>query len=356
LASADINQAANAAPKTQTKEATRQNSTAIAEVAKSSKQWTGVAVDKSGSLFVNFPRWSDDVPVAVGKINAHGTVEPFPNAAWNSWKPGEKSDQKFVCVQAVYVDRSGNLWVLDPASPKMQGVVAGGAKLVSFDPKTGKELKRFKFDSAAAPEKSYLNDVRFDSDMRHAFITDSGLGAIVVLDLATGKARRLLSTHESTKSERLPIVINGTTWTRDGKQPSIAADGIAVDKGGKYLYYDALTARTLYRIPIAALLNEKLSEKDLSAKVEKLTAVGPNDGLEDGPGDYIYVTDLQQKAVTRWKPGMKQPEVVVKDDRLSWPDSLAVGPAGEIYVSCSRIHEGSQPKAPYVIFKFKIDK
>jgi hypothetical protein len=81
------------------------------------QQVTGVGVSqKSGRIFVNFPLWSDDHLLSVAEI-IDGQPRPFPNEEWN--KPGDPSSH-FVCVQSVVVDDEDNLWVLDPAAPKMQ--------------------------------------------------------------------------------------------------------------------------------------------------------------------------------------------------------------------------------------------
>src|SRR5688500_7164229 len=82
------------------------------------QQVTGVAVSKSGRVFVNFPNWSDDHTISVAEI-VGGKPKPFPNEQLN--QPGPVTSH-FVCVQSVYVDDTDNLWILDPASPKMQGV------------------------------------------------------------------------------------------------------------------------------------------------------------------------------------------------------------------------------------------
>jgi hypothetical protein len=103
-----------------------------------------------------------------------------------------------VCVQSVVVDDQDALWVLDPASPKTEAVVKGGPKLVKIDLAT-RVTQSVIFDEDVAPERSYLNDVRLDTKTGHAFITESGTGAIIVVDLKSGKARRLLASDPSTK-------------------------------------------------------------------------------------------------------------------------------------------------------------
>ena len=94
------------------------------------QQVTGVGVStKSGRVFVNFPYWSDQHSISVAEI-VSGQPKPFPNDEWN--KPGLPASH-FVCVQSVVVDDQDNLWVLDPAAPKMQEIVKGGPKLVKID-------------------------------------------------------------------------------------------------------------------------------------------------------------------------------------------------------------------------------
>jgi hypothetical protein len=45
-------------------------------------------------------------------------------------------------VQSVVVDDQDNLWVLDPAAPKMQEIVEGGPKLVKIDLATNRSCRR----------------------------------------------------------------------------------------------------------------------------------------------------------------------------------------------------------------------
>ena len=86
------------------------------------QQVTGVGVSqKSGRIFVNFPLWSDDHLLSVAEI-VNGQPHAFPDDEWN--KPGPAGDH-FICVQSVVVDDQDNLWILDPAAPKMQEIVKG---------------------------------------------------------------------------------------------------------------------------------------------------------------------------------------------------------------------------------------
>ena len=101
-------------------------------VATSERQWTGIAVSSSARVFVNFPRWSDDVPVSVGEL-IDGQVRPYPDVARQAWVSGADPRDAFVCVQSVVIDARDRLWILDPANPSFAGVVSGGPKLVEVD-------------------------------------------------------------------------------------------------------------------------------------------------------------------------------------------------------------------------------
>ncbi len=223
---------------------------------------TGVTVSQSHRIFVNFPRWGDDVPFTVAEL-IDGKPVPFPNAEINNW-PGAKlpnpnafqdegADQThFVSVQSVVVDPADRLWVLDTGAPKLKNIVPGGPKLVCIDLKTNKIIRTILLPPEVAGTDSYMNDVRFDlrvgetgpqdgqtevgsrpapnpnappPDPSHpnaqrspgqpvtgqtdslkgtAYITDSssrGPNAIIVVDLATGHAVRRLNQHISTIAE-----------------------------------------------------------------------------------------------------------------------------------------------------------
>ncbi len=325
----------------------------LTQLATSKNQWTGIAVSKKNRVFVCFPRWSDNVPVSVGELLVDGSVSAFPDKRWNSWKTQTiTGSDSFVCVQSVYVDKDDYLWILDPAAPKFQGPVANAAKLVKFNLKTNKIDKVFPL-STVAPPKSYLNDVRIDTGKQIAYITDSGLGGIVVLDLKSGKARRVLTTSTALKAENTTITIDGKPVTK-----KIHSDGIALDSKGDYLYFQALTGRTLYRIATKDLLNDKLTEPNLDTKVEKVAKTCIADGIEFGIDGMLYITSLEDHSIKKLDVNStdKKLATVIKDSQLVWPDSLAMRNDGFIYVTASQINLMPSPPTPYRIFRFKTDE
>ena len=314
----------------------------LQQVAEFDHQVTGVTVAKDGRIFVNFPRWTEDAPVSVAEVASDGSIRPYPDQTWNAWRNAKRDEmdpgRHFVCVQSVVADEQGNLWVLDPAAPAQSTLVPGGPKLVKID-LAGNAVKQvIAFDETAAPQGSYLNDVRFSSDGRLAYITDSGArGALLVVDLASGKARRLLDGHPSTQPEKgVVIKTDGKPLRRpDGRGVEFAADGIALSPDGKYLYWQAIKGRTLYRIATSALADAALPAKSVEDKVEKVGENGPADGLLFDRQGRMYISAVEENAIKVREDG--KVSVLLQDSRLRWPDTFALGPDGAVYVTSSRI-------------------
>ncbi len=316
------------------------------QVANFEHQVTGVTVSPEGRIFVNFPRWTEDAPVSVAEVTREGQIKPYPDEQWNSWRNAKKNqlsaENHFVCVQSVVADTHGNLWVVDPAAPATAAVVQGGPKLVRIELKNEKVAQVIHFDEKVAPQGSYLNDVRFSPDGRHAYLTDAGVkGALVFVDLQSGTARRVLDGHPSTQAEKNVVVTTDGQELRrpDGRGVEFAADSIALSPDGRSLYWKALTGRTLYRITTDVLENPRLTEKDIEARVERVAQTEPTDGLWIDKRGQLYLSAIEQDAVKVLnEDGIT---TLVQDKRLRWPDTFSEGPDGSIYVTSSRIQDMS---------------
>jgi len=318
------------------------------------ERWTGVAISQQKRVFVNFPRWDSSIRVSVATLAEDGTLLPFPNPEINLWDPATmKPMEHFVCVQSIYLDADNVLWILDSGNPNFTGVIPGGPKLLKVDPVNGTILDQIIFSQDVVEKDSYFNDVRIDTFLRYAYITDSGAGAILVVNLGTHKTRRVLAGHPSVRSDGSIVTIDGAAWARDGKNPEVHADGLALSPGGGFLYYHALTATGLYRIPTASLRDDSLTAEALGTHVELIASTGPADGLASGPQGEIFITALSQKAILRWREGTGV-ETLVQHPDLNWPDSMALAPDNVLYVTTTRIHEGKERKGPYGLYKIKL--
>jgi len=324
-------------------------------------QITGVTMSKRGRLFVNYPRWSDMYLNAVVEVLPDGSTRPFPDERWNGWdrKPATAADH-FVCVQSVVVDDEDALWVLDPAAPLLTSPVPNGAKLVQVDLASDRVVRVIGFGPDVVRADSYLNDVRIDRSSQTAYITDSGAGGIVVVDLASGNAWRHLDGHPSVMAEDgLEIAIHGTP-VRDaqGQPPKFNSDGIALSRDGAWLYYQPVTATAMYRVRTDVLRDRQASSDAVAAAVERYAQTFPVDGIWIDAQDRIYLTDLEHTAVSRLLPDRTIERLHI-DRRLQWPDTFTEGPDGAMYVTASHINESatynrgqSVRTRPYSVFKF----
>ncbi|HEX8329497.1 MAG TPA: L-dopachrome tautomerase-related protein [Hymenobacter sp.] len=329
-------------------------------------QMVGVAVAPGGKVFACFPRWDYNPVYPIAEVGPNSTLKPYPNASWCVWNDSVKSEplKHWICPQTVFADKSGMVWVLDPASPGLKFTVPGGPKLVKTDPKTNEVLLTIPFPESVAPRKSYLNDVRIDLQNNYAYLTESGLGALVVVDLKTLKSRRLLDKHPSTKAVKgLVIKAEGHPMIdAQGKPAQFNADGIALSTDNAYLYYCPLTGHTLYRIKTAALRDAALSPEQLAQQVETVGEIPASDGLEIDQANNVYLTSFEQSALLRRTPEGKI-ETVAKDARLQWPDTYSFAADGNLYVANSAIHKTpnwnkgvGQPRQPFRIFKMALPK
>jgi len=235
---------------------------------------------------------------------------------------------------------NNDLWILDPANPEFKGVVPGGAKLLRVDLKGQQDRPTDPLRRHGGPKDSYLNDVRVDAKRRLAYITDSGLGALVVVDLKEGSAWRVLEGHPSTKAEAVTVMVEG----REYKNP-VNADGIALSPKGDWLYYQALTGRTLYRVPTKLLRDPTFPDERIAIMVERVAETGASDGLAMDARGNLYLTSIEKNAISRLDPKGNL-SVLVDDPALKWPDSISLTSEGLLFLSTSQIHLGPKPRNP----------
>jgi sugar lactone lactonase YvrE len=295
-------------------------------------------------------------------------VAPYPDLAFNQADP-DRPGKSLYSVQSVVVDARGRLWILDTGRIRMRPAAHDAVKLLAFDLETNALVQTVIIPESALTPDSYLNDVCFDLNTGggYAYITDSGRGAILVADLASGKVTRRLDQHPSTQPEALLPVIEGRplyqqpTADAERKPLAVAADGIALGPYGDILYYCPLSSRRLYSVPTAKLRDATLSEADLAKEVKDLGPKPMADGLAMDDKGRLYMGALEHNAIMRRLPDGAF-ETVVQDERLLWPDSLAIGPDGWLYVTANQLdrqpqfHQGKDERQrPFAVFRTKTD-
>ncbi|MBI5370409.1 MAG: hypothetical protein HZA79_00130 [Sphingobacteriales bacterium] len=311
----------------------------LIEFAQSTVQWTGIAISPDNRIFVCFPRWGEEEHIAVAEI-VDSIVVPFPNKEWNDIN----EQAHFICVQSIYADKSGCLWVLDTGY-KFETDSTNSAYFYCFDLKTGTLKQKFVFPVSAITGKSYLNDFRIDTDRGYAYFTDSQAGGIVTLNMKTREIRRELALHPSTMTEVAKISVEGY----ERKHP-VNSDGIELDDKNEYLYYSSLMGKYVYRIPVYILVNTKMSDRRKGDYVERYADTGANDGIIMDKHGNIILSSLEKNAISLITPN-RTVKTVIADKRIQWPDSFAFDSDGALYFTISKIHLPKEKRGKYKIFK-----
>jgi sugar lactone lactonase YvrE len=306
-------------------------------VVAANRQMNGVAVAPDGRVFVGMPRWVQLDSFSVGIVK-DGSVQPYPGGSWNMWKAGRPPAEHFIAVNAVRIepDDPRSLWVVDAAAG-----VKGGPKLVQIDLATNKIARVYSMDTNVAPEMSYLNDVRIARG--HAFLTESGLGALIVVDLKTGQARRLLANSTKTKAVpgRTPVIDGRKVVRPDGSIPVVNADGIEISPDHAWLYFCNPYGGFLWQVSVDDLLNEKLDESALDKRVKNDGPLIPVGGILMLPSGNLLLSDVEKHAIElRTQDGKLT--MLRQSKLLDWPDAMSLGADGKVYVAAAQANRRPQ--------------
>lgn len=311
-----------------------------------------IAVSRTGRVFITYhPMASPDVKVA--EVLPDGTSVPYPDEAWQSKEGG------FQSPQGIVLDSADRLWVLDHGKNGL-----GTPALIAFDIDTGDMVHRHDFTSNEAGLGSYLNDLSVDARKGKVYIADTANfnfnPALIVYDIKTQKARRVLEDHHSVKEEPVDMIVEGEKVKVFGIMPlRIAVDSIVLSIDGDYLYYGPMSGTTMYRIATDALLDESVTDEQLAIEVEAFAPKPLSDGLTIDRAGNIYLTAIEERAIMLIRP-TREGVTLLRDQRIVWPDGLSFGPDGWVYLTDSQLNRVMfksaaeiAKTAPHKIYRFR---
>jgi sugar lactone lactonase YvrE len=331
-------------------------------------QPAGVALSKSGRLFVTFPRHDGDVAFTVGEVRGKATVA-YPSVDLNR-ATIERPAVALFSVQTLQVDASDHLWMLDTGTLQFgQPPVPGAPKLVEVDLASDRIVRIIPIPSEALDPTSALKDFRLDfqrSEAGTVYMTDSAPGheGLVVLDISSGRAMRRLSGNPAVSAQgRTPIV--GFEPLLDWPTPPIrnghprpwlvGLNALELSADRNTLYFSAFTGRELYAISAVDLSNPAVANKDLRIVDEGNIGMAGHFVLDTN--QRLYFMDMEHDAIYR-RTADGRIQLVVTDPRLIWPDTMAIGPDEYLYVATSQhdrraeFHDGEDLRQrPYGLYR-----
>ena len=293
-----------------------------------------ITVTPAGRIVMSLHQFYDP-KLRVATLDDSGKLVPFA--------AGAKVDS----VLGIQADRDGVVWMLD------NGMRSGKPRrVIGWDAEKDRKVADINLGKAA-PKDAFVNDLVVDRDHDTIYIADPAGGtnaALIVVDLKTRKARRVLEGHESVVPKNdLDLVVDGTPVrirTPDGQEirPHIGVNPIAADAKNEWLYYGPMHGDALYRVRTADLRDASLAPAALAERVERWAERPICDGISMDDAGNIYITDVGSNAVGVIGAD-RQYRLLAQDPRLSWPDSFSFGPDGKLYVVANQLHRTARLNA-----------
>lgn len=279
-----------------------------------------------------------------------GAAEPYPDVG--------SQLALFDTVLGVVIDRENRLWTLDHGNHGLRT-----PRIIAFDLETGRILRNQALPPALAPKGSCLQDLAVSADGRTVVIADSSFfrkrPALIVYDVETGDARRVLENHPAVAAENFLLRTRDRDMTFLGGVVSLRGGVAGVALDDQWLYFSALTGAGLYRVRLADLRDRNLEAQALAGKVERVADKPLSEGISIDREGNVFLTDVEHGAISVIGSD-RQLRTLIRSDTLRWPDGLSFGPDGWLYVADSALpdvvlmaRDHVAAAGPYRLFRFR---
>ncbi|MFO1417460.1 MAG: L-dopachrome tautomerase-related protein [Methylotetracoccus sp.] len=316
-----------------------------------------VTVTETGRVIMSQHQFYEPAYSVVELKGTDSTV-PFPNAALND-RTGQ-SGVKLDSVLGIRAAPNGIVWMLD------NGMRSGvRPKLVGWDILSERLHRVIYLDPPVTSKDQFVNDFAVDLAHKRIFISDPAGGAdagIIVVDLETGSARRVLQGHQSVVPEHVDLLIDGKPLqVKDAQgnlvRPHIGVNPITEDLQNEWVYFGPMHGHSLYRMRATDLADDKLSPETLAQRVERYADKPISDGISIDRDGNIYLGELAENAIGFIGADRKYRRLS-QCPNLSWVDSFSFGPDGKLYAVVNRLHQSAMlnggdnaSKPPYFLLK-----
>ena len=281
-----------------------------------------------------------------------GASIPFPD--------GKSQPHLFDTVLGIAIDRYDRLWTIDHGNHGLRT-----ARLLAFDIGTGELVHDQSFGRDIAPLGSFLQDLQVSADGRTVVIADASFWrkspALVVYDVETATARRVLESHRSVSAEKYLIKANDRVMSFAGGVVSLRGGVDGITLGNEWLYFGALSGSSLYRVRLSDIRDLTAPNSQIRARVERVVEKPLSDGMSTDQAGNVYITDVEHNAIFRLDPNGEL-RTLIRSPDVRWPDALSFGPDGWLYVADSALSEvvlqsrdHIESSAPYKIFRVQLD-
>ncbi|KAF2720262.1 major royal jelly protein [Polychaeton citri CBS 116435] len=307
---------------------------------------TGVSTTPDGRVFLVYPRIDGSIgPQIVEWDFANNRSIAYPNEEINSYTEGKDPSTHFIRVNAQRVGPDGALWLVDTGAPGFGApvILPEGPKLIQVNVTTNSVQRTYPMGNVTRIN-SLLDDVRFSAISGKAYLTDAGAAALIVLDLDSGHALRLLEDAPSTK-EYMPVSAEGSLLRAPGSTLDylfVYADQLEVSPDGECFYFQPASGGM--SVIKTEYLDNAYYNSSLAGVLEQYVepfAHTPSTGgtAIDAQGN-IYCSDTDRQAVLKIAPNGTQ-SVLVEDPRLLWVDAMWIDAKQQLWLPAAQLNRGA---------------
>lgn len=304
-----------------------------------------IAATKEGRIFLSTHQ-AYGSPYKLLEITKDGQFLPYPN---------EQLSKAMFSVLGVVADTKGILWFLDTRWDHHS------SRVIGWDTKKEALYREIYISRPHIGGAYILNDLAVDRKNNAIYITDTAdaeNSALLVVDITTGKVRRVLSGSPFTTPEDKDMVIEGKVLPFGEGAARIGVNPITIDPKNEWVYFAPMTSEALYRVQTKDLLDDRLSEAELRKRVERFADKPMSDGITIDKVGNVYISDITNNAlgVVTAKGEYKQ---LFQDPRLAWVEGFANDGKRGMLATANQLHRSkafnktSSSTDEFYIIRFK---
>jgi sugar lactone lactonase YvrE len=223
---------------------------------------------------------------------------------------------------------------------------------LGFTIASGELIQRVTLPADVAPKGSFIQDLVVDRKRGFVYLADIANPSLLTVNLASGDTWRFQGHASLQPQADARLVINGEAIQFGGAFANVGANPITLSDDRSTVYFGAMNGLDWFSMP-ACLLREHASDERVADSIVRIGPKPVSDGADTNAAGRHFFTNLNHNGIDVLLPGGSL-EPLARDERLSWPDSVRMGPRGWLYVAVKQLHKAphftggkDQGKPPY---------
>lgn len=316
-----------------------------------------IAVASNGHVYFNYhplARPARFSPATVFEW-VDGEIKPFPSM---------EMQKSFQGTFGMTIDKQNRIWFIEPASFDFPHT-----RLWAFDLATRKKSAFFEFPGH---EAQFAQDLRVTADGKYILLADPGIFTftspkVIVYSIEDHSFRTAIRDASCILPEDWVIQTPYGLHRMLGGilNFSVGLDGIEISADQNWVYLGPMTSEHLCRVPLADVLDTKLTPAEVAEKVEDIGQKPLSDGITVDKAGNVIITDVEHGGLMEFDLATKKVKTLVRSKDIMWADGVVTGPDGSLYFTDSSIPSyitataGAPEKSvlvahrPYYVYRLK---